>query len=317
MAPQKTSASLPSGDSVNEKLDSIIASLSELKSLLSDNQSRITAVETEVGVLKSEMRVLKDVVNRHEQATRNLNVRVLGIPHGSTENTPRLVYDKILKPMLHAAKEAGKIAAVPQLSNTVSEAFRLRSRSGTAPNNHPAQILVKLASPAIKSAIFSFKKSLPLPSESEKADGILRFNITEELTPPSFHLLKALKADDRVHRAWSVDVQLRYSLKNDSQKLVKKVRSVHEHVDTSSESNQSSVPHLQLPNLIFLSSSVYNLSNLPQHQSPVVLILSTRSPPPQHPLPHHHVLLSHHLIFSSSAFWSRILVRPASCQPFD
>lgn len=224
--------SLPTGATMDQKLDFIIFTLNEIKELAHSNQQPISVVENKVGALKQEMKFLKDTVNRHEQASRNLSIRILGLPYNPTENTARLAYDRILKPVLQAAKEAGKIGAVSQLSTAVIDAFRLSARSGSSPSDYPPQILVKISSSSVKLAIFSAKKALPSPSEAENlAEGILRFNITEELTPASYKMLKLLKADSRIHRAWSVDGLLKYTLVSDNDKLVCKVRSVFEHID--------------------------------------------------------------------------------------
>jgi len=218
--------------SMDEKINYLVDSFSDLKSLVHDNQKRVTFVETEVDVLKKEVTSVKEKLNRNEQQAKGLNIRVIGLPTTPTESTSKYVYDRILKPILIAAKEAGKITAVPQVNNAVTDAFRMRSRSGAAPSDHPPHILVKLPSSAIKSAIFSHKKgSIPTPSEAEKAAGARMFIITEDLTPTTYKFLKLLKADRRVLRAWTTEGVIKYILADDPQKQIRRTTSVFEHVD--------------------------------------------------------------------------------------
>ena len=221
---------------LDDKIDFLIKSavfantqFTELRSTLSSHTTRITAVETEVGVAQQETKKLKTQVNKHEQQSRSLQIRVLNVPFSPDETVAKLVYDKAIRPILTVAKDKGKLAAVPQLSNTIVEAYRMRSRSGTTPPDFPPHIMVRLTSPALKSAIFTFKK-LGLPSTPE--GGLRRINIVEELTPPTFQFLKTLKADSRFASAWTVEGQIKYILASDSSKTVKRVLSVFEHPDT-------------------------------------------------------------------------------------
>ena len=218
--------------SMDEKINYLVEGFSDLRGLVFENQKRVTFVETEVDVLKKEVTSVKEKLNRQEQLARGLNIRIIGLPTTPSESTPKYVYDRLLKPILAAAKEAGKIAAVPQVNNAIVDAFRMRSRSGAAPSDHPPHVLVKLPSAAIKSAIFTHKKgATPTPSEAEKAAGARMFIITEDLTPATYKFLKLLKADSRILRAWTTEGVVKYILSDDPQKTIRRTTSVFEHVD--------------------------------------------------------------------------------------
>ena len=221
------------GATVDQKLDFLIAGFTSFRMTLSEVQHHIKNTDKEVNSLKQEVKQLKDIVNKYEQASRNLNVRIIGLPQAASENTPKQVYDRIIRPLLVTAKDAGKINSVPQLSTVVTEAYRMRPKdSGTTSPSRPPHIMVKLSNQTIKSALLSVKKnSMPLPSEEEKAIGIQKFIITEELTRPVFQLLKQLRNDDRVDRAWTIDGKIRFTKKNDDQKKVYKVRSNTDQLD--------------------------------------------------------------------------------------
>ena len=213
--------------------------LAEFREAITSNKVRITTVEHHLGALEQEVKQLKGLVNIREQQGRNLAIRVIGLAMTEEERTgaepskatAKLVYDRVLKPMLGAAKDRNKLATLPQLSTAVTEAFRLRARSGVAPTGAPPMILVKLSSPAIKSAIFAVKKdALPAPSAAEKDSGTKRLMIVEDLTPPTFKMLKMLREDKRVARAWTVEGRIRYVLEKED--TIRTVSSVFDHLDT-------------------------------------------------------------------------------------
>ncbi len=133
-----------------------------------------------------------------------------------------------------AAKEKAIIPTVPVLSNVVTDAFRLRPRNTSAATaNLPPPILIRLASPAIKLAIFKAKKdSLPSPTETEKQAGTKRFHLAEDLTTASYNFLMDLREDSRVERAWSTDGQVRFTIAGDRSNFVHKVKSVFATIDS-------------------------------------------------------------------------------------
>jgi hypothetical protein len=216
------------------------AQLGEMKALLTSNQSRIVQLEDQVSGLNSEVKQLKELVNHREQQTRNLTVRILGLPvtedevngPDSSAATARTSYDRILRPILTAAKAKGKISTLPSLQNTVVKAYRAAKPTSVA-SVPPPPIILHLISPTIKTAIFSSKKdSLPKPSDAEKSLGLKKFLLVEDLTPPTFSFLKLLKEDKRVDRAWTVDGQIKYIREGDKDMNIRKVRSIFNSIDS-------------------------------------------------------------------------------------
>jgi hypothetical protein len=209
----------------------------ETRNLLLANQSRITQTEAKVATLQDEVNHLKVIVNTNEQQKKTLSLRLLGLAPSDDEingpdpsaATAKLVYDKIIRPILANAKTKGKIANVPILSNTIAKAFR--TSKPTQPNISPP-IIVMVVSPAIKLAILTNKKdALPLPSPADRANGAKRITLNEDLTGDSFALLKALREDKRVSRAWSVDGNIKFIRANDSDNIIHRVKSVYDPLD--------------------------------------------------------------------------------------
>ena len=65
----------------------------------------------------------------------------------------------------------------------------------------------------------------------ERAAGIKRFVLVEDLTPPNYKKLCELLGDERIEKAWSVEGRLRFVLAGND-KSVKKVKSVYDSVDS-------------------------------------------------------------------------------------
>jgi hypothetical protein len=214
--------------------------LQETKALLTSNQARIASVEETVSVLQTEVRQLKEIVNVREQQSRNLTVRIHGLPVSDEElNGPdaaaaaaKNAYERIVCPLLSAAKSNGKIPSTPSLQNAISKAYRSSKPSANSKST-PPPIIVHLPTPAVKTAILIMRKdSLPKPTEQERNAGIKRFYLSEDLTPPTHSFLRLLKDDKRTSRVWSVDGQIRFTKEGDRDNFVYKVKSVFDPIDS-------------------------------------------------------------------------------------
>jgi hypothetical protein len=190
--------------------------------------------------LDEEVKQLKELVNLREQQARNLTVRILGLPVTEDEvngpdtaaSTAKTAYERIIRPILSAAKTKGKISTLPALQNTVSKAYRT-SKPTSASANPPPPIILHLTSSNVKIALFSARKdALPKPSDAEKSAGMRNFLLVEDLTPPTFAFLKNLKEDKRVDRAWTVDGQIRFIKAGDKENIIHKVRSIYNTIDS-------------------------------------------------------------------------------------
>ena len=225
----------------DQKLDRLLQEIS----IVRDKQDTLEKLVTRVGVLEtkveeqdavikslmSEVTSLKGKVNTLEQLQRSNTIRLFGFP-GSNDEThlASKVYDRILKPILTAAKTKGDISSVPQLNNTVEEVFRAGKFSPGA-NKPPPPIIIKFNSSNIRLAVLKNKRnSTPQPTEGEKASGIKRFVIAEDLTTPTYRKLQDLQKDDRVVKAWTVAGEIWFVTQGDNIRP-KKVRSIFDTSD--------------------------------------------------------------------------------------
>jgi hypothetical protein len=211
---------------MSSKLDSVVADITTIK-------QRVSTIEEDSKEAFSEIYKLKDQLNIIEQKGRSLVVRIFGLPLSEDEKNcsdpakfaAEVAYKRILKPLLANAKEKVIISSVPILSNVIQEAFRIKSKASPS-SNKPPPILVKLSSPAIKTAIFKAKKdALPQPTEDEKNAGFKRFHLAEDLTPATYNFLQNLREHSKIERAWTMDGEVRYTIKDDKDNYVYKAKS--------------------------------------------------------------------------------------------
>ena len=223
------STSLPA---LNAKVDSFICELNEAKKDIADNREDIKNVFSEVFDLKDQVNTMRDQLNSSNQRERHLCLRIFGLPLSEDEingpdpakATMKQAYDRIIKPLLTAARDRSAIPSVPKnASDVIREAFRLKSDPS---KRSPPAILLKLSSDLYKTVIFKSKRDhLPAPTDAEKSSGIKRFDVVEDLTPANRECLMELRNHPRVARAWTVSGEIRFTMKEDSTSYVYKVKS--------------------------------------------------------------------------------------------
>ena len=215
---------LPPGSTQEETNTFIMAMLVNINATTKDTnakfaalETKVTILESEVTTLKKELRTVKESINRSELASRNLSVRILGLPVTEDETSAsirKLAYDKIFKPILTAAKDKNRISSIPQLNTIIEDAYRLANAAKDAQGRTlPAPIIIKLKDKATRTIIFQNKKdNIPSPSAAEAAAGVKQYILVEDLTLPTLKKLKELREDDRVSRAWTTEGAIRYIL---------------------------------------------------------------------------------------------------------
>jgi hypothetical protein len=239
----------PTG-SVQEQLSLVISMLKEhgellvdTRKMLADNQAKVSVLENKVSTLEStvvklesDVLVLKEASNFREQQLKLCTVRVHGLPVtdeelAATDGGKTLaakVYGRILKPILNAAKAKGDISSVPHCANAIEECYRAGRPSKTG---KPVPIVVKVANRHLRLAIFKNKRiNTPQPLDAEKNEHIKRFSVVEDLTGPTFKLLKLLQSNNSVARAWSVEGNIRFTLSSNPDRIVK-VKSVYSPIE--------------------------------------------------------------------------------------
>ena len=192
-----------------------------------NNYKEIAVLNTKVALLEAdnqemrkELLLVKEIVNKRDQQSRELTVRILGMAVSEEEKQDGLkvaikqAYDRFLKPILSAAKTNGLIETVPQLNNCVEEGYRVGKGVTDAQGiTLPPVLVLRLKTKAIKTAIFKTKREvLPTPSPAEKSAGIKKVLLVEDLTVPTLTKMKEMKNDTRVAKVWTMEGSIRFSL---------------------------------------------------------------------------------------------------------
>jgi hypothetical protein len=211
--------------------------LEETKAMLAESLGRVSKLEEQVSSLQlrvdsqdKEILHLKDSANFISQQSKASSIRLLGFPvtedeKASTDGGRSLstrIYDKVLKPVLAVAKAKGDLSSVPTLTNTISNIYRAGRISGP----RPPPIVITFSNSQTRLAVLRHKKNnVPPPSDDEKRNGIKSYLLVEDLTSPTFRMLKTLQADERVCKAWSADGRLKFTLHSDPN-TIHRVKSV-------------------------------------------------------------------------------------------
>jgi hypothetical protein len=195
---------------MEEKINHIFNTVNKIDTTLADQQKRVTKLESTVESLSKELLTLKITVNNREQDLRSNAIRINGFPVTEEEKSAndskhlaKKIYAKILCPILNAAKIKGHlIEKVPTVENAIVDCFRI----GSPATGSTSPIVIKLASTSLRIAIMRAKReSTPPPSEAERALGVKRFIVLEDLTPPTFKKLKELQNCEEISKAWTLD----------------------------------------------------------------------------------------------------------------
>jgi hypothetical protein len=231
--------------SVQEQLNLVISMLKEQSELLSETRNmlaesqakvlvlddKVSSLEHKVASLETEILSLKEVSNNREQAAKLCSVRIHGFPvsdeelaatdGGKTLGTK--VYERLIKPILTAARTKGDIQSVPHFANAVEDCFRAGRPTKTG---KPAPLILRFNNKNIRLAVLRNKRTnMPALADSERSEFIKRFSIVEDLTTSTYKMLKALQDHESVSKVWTVEGKIRLTTTSNPNVIVK-VKSV-------------------------------------------------------------------------------------------
>ena len=220
------------------------ASIEETKANLAAYQAKVTVLETKVTTLEftvdalsADVLFLKEQISMKNQEGKLNNARLFGIPHCDEETKAtdggdafkKLIYDRYIKPCLNAARANGDNPTVPHAANVISKMYRLGKTA--APGAKPPPLIIVFSTHDLCNAVFRNKKTcFPSPSAAEADNGVKRYLMVEDLTSPTYSLLKALQDHSGVAKAWTIEGRIRFA-RADKPNSVVKVKSVFEHVE--------------------------------------------------------------------------------------
>jgi hypothetical protein len=188
---------------LNASIQLLITSVSQIKTKLDSVDSRldaIAAMQTQVNTLTKETEYLKKTINNLDQEARCNTVRIIGLAiseadikqHGQDKAIMRKAYDKLIKPILAAAKVKGEIETIPVLLNVLEQGrFAGRGVMDQQGRSLPPICSASFTNRFLRNVVMRYKKdNIPSPTDAERAAGINRFAIVEDLTSVNAKRLK-------------------------------------------------------------------------------------------------------------------------------
>jgi hypothetical protein len=240
---------IPDAATLEEKVDLLIRMMAtslQNQAKVAKLEARVLSLEDTVKKMAKEITSMKDQNNAREQLLRGHSVRIIGVPISEEESSSRepnkvllkKVFERVIKPVLSAAKTNGHTDSVPSMNNAICEIYRVRVGLPQAqgvvgqpkPPSLPPPIIVKFASLDLRTAFMRNKRvSIPPVTEAERAAGVKKILAVEDLTGPSHKKMRELIAEPAVEKVWSVDGRLRFTLVSDNA-VVHRVKSVFDSV---------------------------------------------------------------------------------------
>ncbi len=225
----------PANLSLEEMVKHIYVTVNKIDAKQTAQEARIVKLESDVTVLKQQVHSLKNIVNRREQESRGLSVRISGFPYtdeekGSTDSKylAKKLHERVIQHLLNQAKLKNYIDRVPALDKTISSCHRLRTNSPTGTAS-PPPIILKFVSDQVRLAALRCKRQhMPAPSPSERDQGILKFSMAEDLTPSTFAKLKELSREECIIKSWTINGRIKFMIRDDTR--IHTVRSVFDDV---------------------------------------------------------------------------------------
>jgi hypothetical protein len=198
----------------------LLTSVARMEKRLDD----LTTLQTQVSSIAKDVDQFKVTINNLDQESRGRTVRITGlsIPEadvkqlGQEKAIMKRAYDKLIKPILTSAKNKtpADVDSVPVLLN-VLEGGRFIGKGYVDQQGRtlPPAITVTFTNRYIRNVVMRLKKeNTPDPTVAEKAAGIVRYSIAEDLTAINAKKLKEYRDNSSVHRAWTVDGRIRFVL---------------------------------------------------------------------------------------------------------
>ena len=208
-----------------EKLDRMERTMEEIKT---ENRQLREALAAKDGEIQS----LNHRLNELEQYTRGSSIRVLNVPlTNDEERNNSLVadklYDLVLLPLLHGAKEKGAISYIPSKEQLIEKAHILPGKAG---EHKP--IIARFYNRELRAVCFQHKKEfatlVQASGDKERAESYC-FPFYEDLTKANFLMMRSIGAHKDVQSCWSVNGQLKFKMVDSS--IVKKVSSIYDTVE--------------------------------------------------------------------------------------
>jgi hypothetical protein len=195
--------------------------------------SKVIMLEEKVTKQEAEIAELKNHATASEQATRASTIRIFGVAPlledvealGEAKAIAKRAYDRVIKPILQAAKSKGAIDSVPQLNTLIESAYAVgKPRADAQGRGMPPPIIINFHNKALRDVVMRHKKgNIPVVSAAEKAAGVARIVVVEDLVPVIHKKVKEMMGVDTIDKVWTINGFIRFTVPGDN--TVRKVQS--------------------------------------------------------------------------------------------
>ena len=234
--PKKTRESTKTTFTMEEMQAEMNTKLSALMDKFEILEASLLAVSREKEVLKVtvaeqavELAELRNSLNEREQYARSWSMRILNIPvpsdnESDTRCVMQAVYDNLIHPILEGAWVKGDILHVPDCDTLLETAYILL---GKGDGHKP--VIARFFSRYWRILVFRNRKEFSprepstasnAPSSSTRTSGTkatrMRFPFFEDLTKATFTKLSAIKQQEGVISAWTVNGSIRFKLRDNN-----------------------------------------------------------------------------------------------------
>jgi vacuolar-type H+-ATPase subunit I/STV1 len=227
-------SSTPTIKDLHQSLQLLISSVTNLTTKVEAVEQRLIAMEqlqTKVNSLEKDVNNIKTIVNNVDQDARACVIRVSGLSvsdadmeqHGYEKAIIKRVYDRIVKPILNVAKNNSIIDSVPTMLNVIEQGY-IASKSVIDKQGRtlPPVLAVRFTNRFLRNTVLRLRReNMPSPSDAEKAAGVTRYYINEDLTSDVARKAKELRGSSLVERVWTVDGKIRFVLISDKNTVIR------------------------------------------------------------------------------------------------
>jgi hypothetical protein len=224
----------PTLKDLQQSLQVLITSVSALNSKVDAIETKLNSLELlhkNVDNIAAEVNKIKETVNRVDQDSRACVVRVSGLTvseadmnlHSFEKSIIKKVYDRIVKPVLSVAKTNGDLDSVPTMLNVLEQGYII-SRGGKDKQGRatPPVLAVRFTNRFLRNTVMRLRREhMPSPSDAEKAAGVSRYYINEDLTPETARKVKELRGSALVERVWTINGRIWLTKVGDPNVIIK------------------------------------------------------------------------------------------------
>ena len=213
---------------MNSKLSALIEKFELLEASLVSVTREKEALKVTVAEQANELAELRNSLNEREQYARSWSMRILNIPvhkdnESDTRHVMQAVYDHLIQPILEGVRANGDIGNVPDCDALLETAHILPGKG-----DGPKPVIARFYSRYWRNLVFRNRKDFA-PREPSSATTAttntrngqprtarMRFPFFEDLTKATFTKLSAIKQQEGVLSAWTVNGSIRFKLKDNN-----------------------------------------------------------------------------------------------------